>query len=319
MNNDREYNPSLIQKQTITCFDSDQLSDVIKGADFELYQMEKGSFRADLFQASVGQGTLNRGEYSLSVLTKGSLSQDYMTCGFVHNIKNEGVLNGSAMQKYDILLGDEGGPLDCNFGANTIWSSFQFRREDLLKTSISLTQDNSKLYRFDKDTQESFSLKLAEIFTYLEKASSGGDFTPSINADMLYNHILSLYAQAFDTSTSTIHLKRSEAVLLAKKIYHYLNENATKPIQMIDLTAVTGKSERTIERVFKKYFGIAPYAYLKLHRLHLIRHHFIQSEGALVENIGDIAMQNGFIQMGYFGSEYKKLFNETPSQTLQMR
>jgi len=314
MNNDRKYSPSLIQKQTIICFDSDQLSDVIKGADFELYQMEKGSFRANLFQASVGQGIINRGEYSLSVLTKGSLSQDYMTCGFVHDIKSEGCLNGSEMQKHDILLGDEGGPLDCNFGANTLWSSFQFKREDLLKTGISLTQDNSKLYRFDKDTQVSFSLKLSEIFTYLEKVNN--DLALSINADMLYNHLLSIYAQAFDTSTSIIHLKRSEAVLLAKKIYHFLNENATKPIQMIDLTALTGKSERTIGRIFKKYFGIAPYAYLKLHRLHLIRHQLIQGEDS---TIGDIAMQHGFMQMGYFGSEYKKLFNETPSQTLQGR
>ena len=218
------------------------------------------------------------------------------------------------MQKYDILLGDEGGPLDCNFGANTIWLSFQFRREDLLKTGISLTQDNSRLYCSNKDTHDSFSMKLGEIFTYLEKTST--DLAPSINADMLYNHILSLYGQVFDTSTSSIYLKRSEAVLLAKKIYHYLNENAAKPIQMIDLTDLTGKSERTIERIFKKYFGIAPYAYLKLHRLHLIRHQLIQGEDS---TIGDIAMKYGFMQMGYFGNEYKKLFNETPSQTLRKR
>jgi len=314
MPNDSTHNPSLIQKQTITYFDSDQLSDVIKGADFELYQIEKGSFCANLLQASVGKGILNRGEYNLSVLTQGSLSQEYMTCGFVHDIKNKGYLNGSDMQKHDILLGDEGGPLDCNFGANTLWSSFQFKREDLLNTGISLTQDNSKLYRFDKDTQKSFSLKLNEIFTYLEKADNA--LAPSLNADMLYNYLLSMYAQAFDTSTSTTHLKRSEAAVLAKKIYHYLNDHAKQPIQMINLTALTGKSERTVERIFKKYFGIAPYAYLKLHRLHLIRHQLMQRGES---TIGDIAMKHGFMQMGYFGNEYKKLFNETPSQTLRKR
>ena len=89
------------------------------------------------------------------------------------------------------------------------------------------------------------------------------------------------------------------------------------PLQMIELTALTGKSERTIERIFKKHFGIAPYAYLKIHRLHLIRNKLIDARESIAVNIGDIAMENGFMQMGYFGSEYKKLFNETPSQTLQ--
>ena len=312
MNNDKVDTLSLIQKQTITSFDSEQLSDVIKGADFELYQIEKGSFRADLFQATLGSGTLNRGKYSLGVLTKGSLSKDYMTCGFVHDIKSEGCLNGTKMQKHDILIGDEGGPLDCNFGANTLWSSFQFKREDLLKTGIKLTQDNSKLYRLDTNTRNAFSLKLGEIFNYLEEFEN--PLTPSINADMLYNHLLSMYAQIFNHSTSHIHLKKSEAGILAKKIYHYLNDHATKPIQMIDLTTLTGKSERTVERIFKKYFGVPPYAYLKLHRLHLIRHQLIQAESSC---IGDIALKHGFLQMGYFGNEYKKLFNETPSQTLR--
>ena len=32
-------------------------------------------------------------------------------------------------------------------------------------------------------------------------------------------------------------------------------------------------------------------------------------------NITQVAMENGFMHMGYFGSEYKKLFNETPTDT----
>jgi AraC-like DNA-binding protein len=34
-------------------------------------------------------------------------------------------------------------------------------------------------------------------------------------------------------------------------------------------------------------------------------------------NITHIAMANGFMQMGYFASEYKKMFGETPSETLR--
>ena len=85
---------------------------------------------------------------------------------------------------------------------------------------------------------------------------------------------------------------------------------------MIELTALTGKSERTVERIFKKHFSIAPYAYLKILRLHLIRKQLLQRDETVTTNIGDIAMKNGFMQMGYFASEYKKTFGEIPSETL---
>jgi hypothetical protein len=37
----------------------DQLSDVIKGASFEIEQLENGNFHADLFSASVENGILD--------------------------------------------------------------------------------------------------------------------------------------------------------------------------------------------------------------------------------------------------------------------
>ncbi len=86
---------------------------------------------------------------------------------------------------------------------------------------------------------------------------------------------------------------------------------------MIELTALTGKSERTVQRIFKKHFGITPYSYLKIHRLHLIRKQLLQRDESAPANIGDIVMKHGFMQMGYFGSEYKKIFGETASETFQ--
>ncbi len=68
-----------IQKQTLTCFDSDQLGEVVKGASFELHQMDKGAFQADLFSASFGKGTLDIGQYNRSILTEGTFSPEHMT------------------------------------------------------------------------------------------------------------------------------------------------------------------------------------------------------------------------------------------------
>ena len=306
---------SSIHKQTLTCFDSDLLSDVIKGASFDLHQVGKGSFRADMFHVSFGKGILDSARYSNSILTEGTVSQDNMSFGFIHNCKNEFNFNGNILQKHDVLMGDEGGPLSSCIPADTHWSSFQFKRNDLLKLGVKLEKDNSKIFHFNQKMKEELSYKLGGILNYLEEGSI--QQISMINKDFLYHHILGIYANALEHTKDISHLKRDESLLLSKKIRTYLNNHAGKPIQMIELTALTGKSERTVERIFKKHFGITPYSYLKIHRLHLIRKQLLQRNEALNTNIGDIAMKNGFIQMGYFGSEYKKTFGETPSETLR--
>ena len=218
------------------------------------------------------------------------------------------------MRGHDMLLADEGAPLDYYLTPDTFWSSFQFKREDLLKTGIEMNEHSSTICSLNKEMHQNMSLQLNKIFAYLENSEHSQDF--SINPMMLYNDMLSMYAYAISNSDASAPLKRNESTLLAKKIYHYLQEHASEPIQMIELTALTGKSERTVERLFKKYFGIPPYTYLKLHRLHLIRKRLMQRDPSFI-NISHLAMENGFMEIGYFGNEYKKVFGETPSETLK--
>ncbi len=315
MSNKQGHSPSFIQKQVLTCFDSDQLNEVVKGADFELNQLDKGSFRADLLSISLEKGILDRGCYNRSVLTEGTFTQDYITCGFIHHTEKEGYLNGSTMQKYDMLLSDKGGVLDYHLAPNTTWSSFQVKPEDLHKTGIALSKDSSKIYRFSPQMQQTFSFRLGEVFKLLENTHD--DLASFINKEMLYNHILEIYAQAFNHATSITHLKQTESALLAKKIYYYIHDNADEPLQMIHLTELVGKSERTVERIFKKYFNLSPYTYLKIHRLNRIHNNLMHVENPSTANITHIAMANGFMQMGYFCGEYKKTFGETPSETLR--
>lgn len=314
MKNSKVISPPSIQKQTLTCFDSDQLGEVIKGASFELHQMDIGSFQADLLSTSFGKGILEKGRYSRTVLTEGTFSPEYMTFAFALAAKSESRVNGSSLKIHNMFLSDEGSPLECTLAPDTLWSSFQFKREDLLKTGIDFNEHGSTLYSLNKEMQQNISLNLSEIFTYLKDTDHSQ--TSSVNAIMLYNYTLSIYAHTISHAYSYTPLKRNESTLLAQKIYHYLQDHASEPIQMIELTALIGKSERTVERLFKKYFGVPPYTYLKFHRLHLIRKHLMQRDSSFI-NITHLAMDNGFMEIGYFGREYKKTFGETPSETLK--
>jgi len=304
-----------INARALEYYDMDQLSDVVKGASFEIEQLENGNFHADLFSAAFIKGGLDRGRYNRTTFTKGIFSEEYMTFGFLLDAHEDSRLNGKTFQKHDILLGNENMTVDYYLPPDSTWTSFQFKRDDLYKTNIILPNRESTIYTLDKKIKSTFARKVSNIFALVEGMSDNPD--TSLNSDLLYNYVLSLYTYTIDQSSSCVHLKRNESLLLARKMYEYLNEHAAEPIQMIHLTYLTGKSERSIERIFKKHFGISPYSYLKLHRLHLIRHKLMKLNRMDPLNITYIAMDNGFMHMGYFGSEYKKLFNEMPSETLK--
>jgi transcriptional regulator GlxA family with amidase domain len=65
---------------------------------------------------------------------------------------------------------------------------------------------------------------------------------------------------------------------------------------------------------FKRYCGLSPMAYLKRYRLESVRRELLGDQSE--RNISAIAMGWGFTHLGRFSSDYKKLFDEMPSQTL---
>lgn len=302
-----------MKKRVLNFFDSEELNNVVKGASLELKQLDKGSFNANLFNVSLENGVLDRGSYNLSVLTQGTFSKEYMTFGFIHQADKIGRLNGEPMQQYNIVLGHENGNLDYSLGPNTLWSAFQFKRKDLLKTGVEIPTESVSIFQLDKKAQSYFDFELTSCSKYIENLNRSQFET--MNQQMLYNYLLATYAKSLNYPASHIGIKKNDAYQMAHAIYNYLHEHSNEPIQMIELTHLTGKSERTIERIFKKYFNIAPYAYLKLHRLHLVHHNLMR--GDPTTNITHLAMSNGFMHMGYFGKEYKKIFGETPSETLK--
>lgn len=311
----QEKMPNSIQRTSLDCFDGDAMTAMIEGTSLSLYQVEKGSFETRLFSTTLGNGLINGGYYSRSVLTEGILSKELMSCSFLNNTSKPGILEGKPLERNNILLGAEDAPLNCVMAAESQWTSFQFKREDMSKTGLILPTKDSLVFKLSPEAEEKFSTEMNQLLHYIQQT----DETNVVNTDILYQHFVSRFSYVLEETKSVTHLKAKESALLAKKIYHYIHEHASYPIQMIDLTALIGKSERTVERIFKQYFSLSPYAYLKMHRLHLIRNKLLGMSADSNTNITHIAMENGFMSMGYFSREYKKLFNETPTETLNKR
>ena len=108
---------------------------------------------------------------------------------------------------------------------------------------------------------------------------------------------------------------RSSKQRIARRTREYLEENYKDTVKLENMCRELGVGLRTMQRCFSEYFQIPPYYYLKTIRLNNIRNILLKSN-ASDTTVAYIALQNGYTHAGNFSNDYKKMFGEPPSLTL---
>jgi transcriptional regulator GlxA family with amidase domain len=101
---------------------------------------------------------------------------------------------------------------------------------------------------------------------------------------------------------------------LALRAEAWLRQNLAEPPTIASLCQALGTSERTIHEVFREHLKTTPKAYHKTLRLNAARHDLLRGAGRT--RVTDVALDWGFLHFGWFSQDYRRLFGETPSQTL---
>lgn len=95
----------------------------------------------------------------------------------------------------------------------------------------------------------------------------------------------------------------------------YLESHKHEAISVGQVCTAARVSWRTLNRAFLERFGIGPKAYLQRSRLAGVRAELLT--GSVDTVIADVANNWGFWHMGQFARDYRVLFGELPSGTLQ--
>ncbi len=103
---------------------------------------------------------------------------------------------------------------------------------------------------------------------------------------------------------------------IMKHLYQALEENAGRPIYLLQLCVAVGASDRTLRLCCQEYFGVGPKRYLYLRRMHLARRALLAASTDKI-NVTTIATEFGFWELGRFAVNYHALFGESPSATLR--
>jgi len=95
----------------------------------------------------------------------------------------------------------------------------------------------------------------------------------------------------------------------------WLRGHLSEPIQLEQLAQIAGTRPRTLETHFKMFLGTTPLGWVRRQRLARARRELLRSGPKT--KVTDVALANGFNQLGRFAAQYREVFGEPPSGTIR--
>jgi AraC-like DNA-binding protein len=130
---------------------------------------------------------------------------------------------------------------------------------------------------------------------------------------LLHEIRVAMEASALVESGAGARNLRASAVARACR---FIDSHLAKPMTLADLSRHCGAGVRTLEYGFRQFYDTTPIGFIKSQRL--TRTHNALTECCLqVAAISGIAKRLGFTHMGQYAQDYRALFGESPSMTLQ--
>ncbi|PHS38734.1 MAG: hypothetical protein COB07_07870 [Sulfurovum sp.] len=281
-------------------------------------QLGEGVFEGSLFGVHTPRIQMGISHFSHAVMTQGSFPQGCVVLYFYENRS----LNGPAYNFHDRTI-----PLN----------------------EIVILTKNEELYRLTYDAIDIHTIAIEEDLFYKTFTTFFGD-TPIKNKRLYIKedkialfhqtHILwiSYLAKEFPKLTNKPDYDSIESEILhqffscmssapaakKRKKFHtkivrdLLHENIDKSVDMSMITKKVNIRASQLYNSFKKEYGISPKKYLQMLRFNAIRKELLLADPNSV-SIRSIAKKYHILHMGHFAADYKQLFGETPSRTLNRK
>jgi AraC-like DNA-binding protein len=106
---------------------------------------------------------------------------------------------------------------------------------------------------------------------------------------------------------------RSTIVRRAERLFQ---EQGGDAVSIAGLSKAIGVSERSFRNAFYRVCSTGPKRYLRIWQLHQVRRSLRRASGRM-STVTAVATEHGFLELGRFAGEYRALFGESPSRTLQ--
>lgn len=149
-----------------------------------------------------------------------------------------------------------------------------------------------------------------------DAARRGEELDPTIMRGHLLQTVLHIATTQVDGAAPSFN-NRSRALQVGRTARAFVDDRreSDELPTVVDICEALGVSARTLQYAFREYIGLSPVAYLRVCRLNRVRAELAASDPQS-STITQVAMRFGFLHLGRFAGDYKRMFGESPSATL---
>lgn len=313
--------PDGINLQSTSITDAGQQAALQSWVPMECYQLTGGGRVAQLDAIDLGPQRLVRERQEAAVQKLGASPKDLCTLSF----SRTAITRFSEFQQdgeRTIFFLPENTEFDVLVPAGLETAYVSFAQSDFLRAARIL----------DPEGWENAPRGLAMLHTSQKAALweavdlwfriAGGETATAPEADVLQTALFDTVLQvataasvntatdrAFSTARRAIHIGRAAHAFIDARL------DADRLPTIIDICRELGVSKRTLHYAFGDYVGLSPVAYLRICRLNRVRAALAAAD-PLTTTVTEVAMLFGFLHLGRFPGDYKRMFGEMPSETL---
>ncbi|MCJ8294544.1 MAG: helix-turn-helix domain-containing protein [Colwellia sp.] len=306
--------------RVISTSDIDELAQFQVNKNRRYTQLQAGKLQGHYVEVNLGEVQVFREELNAGTLIEAAPANNFVPFGAV--LTNDDFNFCGKKREQNTIIQATGGFWDVSFKDSLNYVVAAFNRQSFSRDIELLTGKEIPQEWLVSKTSLTNPLALARYATGVNNIINIVQKRPEILAKenalrMIAESILRLVFNVLKIATPDIEVqaKQSNRCLGVRRVIDYLHVYSDDVPTIADLCKIAKLSERNLQYGFKEYLGVTPIRYLRLVRLNGVRRDLLISHPRK-NRIVDIALNWGFIELGRFAGEYRQLFQELPSTTL---
>lgn len=313
--------PLCNQIRGIYTSDIDELAQFQVNKNRRYIQLQPGKLQGRYLEVNLGGIQVFREDLSAGSLIEAAPDTRFLPFAAVLSNTDDFNLCGKPMQKNAIIQAT-GGFWDASFKNNLTYVAAAFNRETFTQNMQQLTGQEiphnwlvTKAALTDPLALNRYAQGLSKLIHVIEQKP---EVLLKENALRIFSDsILLLLFDAISITTTCCEKKSnySSRLLGVRRVIDYLHDYSNEVPSIPELCQIANLSERNLQYGFKEYLGVTPIRYLRLQRLNCVRRELLVAHPKK-DRVVDVALNWGFIELGRFAGEYRQLFQELPSVTL---
>jgi len=290
--------------------------------DLDYQQIDHGGFSSELLMFGNTTTLFTRAKLGRRLLQKGATPSGLITFGLLADPDISIHWRNLDIYGDRLFIFPPGGELHSISQPDFDVFALSLSEETLNRTCHALELPDFRTLVDDNEVFNCHPQSMLLLRKWLQKTGLGlANSAPAAGSSMrlqqleeeLARRLIATLAESRDPMQQPAMRKRDTALQVA---VDFIVESDSPVTSIRELCAIANVSERTLEYAFRERFGQSPKTFTLTHRLNNVRK-MLRYADPDVDRIYEIAGHHGFLHMGQFTSDYKRLFGELPSETLR--